>query len=284
MHTPLSQPVQHSTRCIHMFHTDMTRPQKPHLLGLFLSVGLLCIALILLQPTREFMRSSALVTITRPPLTAEDVAIITAVTGGIDQQQLQPSADIFVYDETIEPLPFPRHDVNERLRSKYFKMNTHWEHPEFSAYIWIDGAYTVHPVELRKWMIEQLGSADCAFFKHPERQTIVQESDVITEAVALGMPYLVVRYSGEPMKAQVDSYVAEGLPVDKFFLLNGGLFIRRNLPHVNAAFDHWFIENFKWTIQDQLSLPYILWKHNVTWRVLEGSIWSGPYHSYRGHT
>lgn len=212
-----------------------------------------------------------------------NTAIITAITGGIDQERLQQNAGIFVYDETARRLPFPRHDVNQRLRSKYFKMSTHWLHPEFSSYIWVDGSFTIDSDGLRSWLIAQLGTADCAFFKHPERQSILEEFDAVMHAITKGDEYIRIRYGNESMKAQVDSYIDEGFPVGNFPLLYGGLFIRRNLPYVNAAFDHWLIENLKWTIQDQLSLPYILWKHNLTFKVINGSSSTGPYYSNQGH-
>ena len=219
----------------------------------------------------------------------ETAAIVSAVTGEMDRPQLEPGPGIFVYKEDTGLLPFPRHDLNPRLRAKYFRMSTHWLHPEYSAYIWADGAFQIDdPVALRSFMVDALGSADCAFFKHPDRQTIVQESDAVIGWIAEGCDhwckYLRVRYEHEPMQAQVEAYVGEGFPMDGYPLIATGLFIRRNLPHVNAAFDHWLIENFKWTIQDQLSLPYILWKHNLSSNLINNvSIWSGPFHKHTGH-
>lgn len=76
-----------------------------------------------------------------PQLVSSDIAVVSAVTGQIDRPQLQPGTGIFVYNETIEPLPFPRQDVNQRLRAKYFRMSTHWLLPNYAAYIWVDAAF-----------------------------------------------------------------------------------------------------------------------------------------------
>lgn len=220
-----------------------------------------------------------------PRLTSSEVAIVSAVTGQIDRRpQLQPGTGIFVYNETIEPLPFPRQDVNQRLRAKYFRMSTHWLLPDYAAYIWIDAAFHISDIDaLQVFMVNALGSADCAFFGHPDRQTIAEELKDVETAIANGFEYLRVRYGDEPMRAQVDAYIAEGFPMDKYPLIASGMFIRRNVPHVNAAFDHWLIENFKWTIQDQLSFPYILWKHNLTLNIIDGNIWSEAFHKHTGH-
>lgn len=111
----------------------------------------------------------------------------------------------------------------------------------------------------------------------------MEELEDVETAIANGFEYLRVRYGDESMRAQIDAYIDEGFPIDEYPLIASGMFIRRNAPHVNAAFDHWLIENFKWTIQDQLSLPYILWKHNLTFNMINGSIWSGAFYKHTGH-
>lgn len=220
----------------------------------------------------------------RPHLQGEETVIISAVMGTIDRLQIQAGHGVLVFDELREPLPFPRRDVNQRLRAKYFKMSTHWLNSNFSAYIWVDGSFSIEPAGLRAFMARQLASADCAFFLHPTRRTILQELEYVKEQIAEGSKYLLVRYGNESMDKQVDAYVDDGFPVGDYPLLGGGLFIRRNTPRVNAAFDHWLIENLKWTIQDQLSLPYILWKHNLTYNIINGHLLSGPYHNHTKHT
>jgi hypothetical protein len=263
---------------------------------IYLAVVLLSVALFAPLPTWQLSTrvqdSHLLIPIPKQPLheepllNASSTLIVTAITGGIDRtskEQLQQRQGMVVYHETKKKLPFPRHDINERLRSKYFKMSTHWLHPNFAVYIWVDGKFTIDAEELRSWLVEELGSADCAFFKHPRRSSIVQEYKFVVNRSASGDKYMKVRYDNEPMKAQVDAYIAEGFPTEERMLLSGGLFVRRNSPRVNAAFDHWFIENVKWTIQDQLSLPYILWKHNLTYKMINGNVRSGPHHKCNGH-
>lgn len=216
-------------------------------------------------------------------LNPSNVAIVTAVTGSIDNIPGTDLANRIIYDETHRPLLYPRRDLNQRLRSKYFKMCTHWLHPKFSSYIWADGTFTIK-AGIVEWLIAKLGDADCAFFKHPHRSTIKQESDFVLDKIKHGDAYLKIRYGNESMAEQVDAYVADGFPLNLTALLAGGLFIRRNSEKVNAAFDHWFVENVKWTIQDQLSLPYILWKHNLTVVRMDGSLlFAGPYHKHGPH-
>lgn len=200
--------------------------------------------------------------------------LVTANIGGIDSTR--PSIqNMFQYSSFPSKLP-------PRLQSKYYKMCTHWLHPEYDAYVWIDSSFEVRE-GLIEWMIEQMGDADCAFFSHLHRNSIVDECNFVEQQMQAGNPYLVARYADQPMKAQVQSYLKDGFNPE-FGLYGGGLFIRKNTPKVNHAFDHWYIENTKWTIQDQLSLPYILWKHELKFKVLDKNLlYSGPFHRFINH-
>jgi hypothetical protein len=161
-------------------------------------------------------------------------------------------------------------------------MLTHMLHPNYTALVWADGAFQLQPGFV-EWMIGHLGDADAAFFSHPDRTNIIDEMEFVYKGLA-DVPYLKVRYTGEPMREQVQAYVQDGLKVKNAPLISAGLFIRRNSDKVNRAFDHWYIENTKWSIQDQLSLPYIIWKHSLRVNHIPGNLLlKGPFHSYGGH-
>lgn len=160
-------------------------------------------------------------------------------------------------------------------------MLTHTLHPNYTALIWADGAFQLQPGFV-EWMIGHLGDADAAFFLHPDRTTITDEMEYVYST--LETPYVKVRYSGEPMREQVQSYLHDGLVAKDAPLLAGGLFIRRNNDKVNRAFDHWYIENTKWSIQDQLSLPYVIQKHSLQVNHIPGNLlFKGPFHVHVGH-
>lgn len=161
-------------------------------------------------------------------------------------------------------------------------MCTHMLHSNYTAYIWADGSFALQPGFV-KWMLEHLGDADAVFFRHPERSTIVEEMEFVysgmSQAGAIGN-YLRARYRSEPMREQVQSYLQEGPAPEAMPLISSGLFLRRNTNRVNRAFEQWYIENTKWSIQDQLSLPYIIWKSGLRVNYIPGNlIYKGPYHN-----
>ena len=59
--------------------------------------------------------------------------LITANTGNIDLPK-SSIKNMFQYSD------FPS-KLSSRLQSKYFKMCTHWLHPDYDAYVWIDSSF-----------------------------------------------------------------------------------------------------------------------------------------------
>ena len=144
---------------------------------------------------------------------------------------------MIIYDDSSL---FPYPNLTPRLKSKYFKMCTHSIHSS-SFFIWSDTSIILKE-GIIDWLINRLGGFDALFFKHSEE------------------------FINNP--EQVKDYLDNGFD-DQIGLIDCGLFIRRNKPNVNNAFNEWFIEQVKWSMQDQLSLPYILWKHQIQFKLIE---------------
>lgn len=205
--------------------------------------------------------------------------IITSITNNIDSIKNSGIPNIEIYTDSSL---FPRKDLHPRLQSKYFKMCGHSLFPDKKYIIWVDGSVQITQ-EIVYWLIEFMGNTDCAFIQHHARNRVIDELTHVEDEMKNGNKYLLDRYQHEPMRSQVESYIKEDFVDDK--LLFGAIFIRKNDPKVNVAFDNWFIENVKWSIQDQLSLPYIIWKYQLSVSIIPASFyWGGPYHKYIGHS
>lgn len=207
------------------------------------------------------------------------MAIIRAIIGNIDKYEGHELPNEFRYTE--ENALRPRSDLNARLKSKYFKMCQHEIKPNAQAFIWADGSYQIYE-GITEWFLQELGSADAVFIRHPFLSSAREEMEFVEKGIQNGDPYLVTRYTNERISQQYACYKELGFP--DTFLVCGGLFIRKNTPKVNNAFDDWFLENVKWTIEDQISLPYIIWKHKLDIKIIDSNFMlSGPYHKYVGH-
>ena len=111
---------------------------------------------------------------------------------------------------------------------------------------------------------------DVALFRHPERDNIDDEAQV-----SLTM----LKYVGLPLLEQVENYRTRGLPNDAG-LWAGGVIVRQHGPNRVCFEDDWWHENVTWSFQDQLSLPYVLWKHNVHPGVISGSVYKTAFHTW----
>lgn len=190
---------------------------------------------------------------------------------------------------TSKELPPRPAAMDVRLQSKIPRM-LGWElFPGADYYIWLDDYFTFVRPDAVRWMIEQLGSAsgsggggcfqgdrgDVAFFAHPDRHTIDDECRFIEDGMRRGDKYLLERYKGEPLRAQVDAYLRDQHRDDALYM--SGAFIYRNNRQTQEALTDWFTQCCRWTQMCQLSLPYVLQRHGLRVKVLPGNAYNTPY-------
>jgi glycosyltransferase involved in cell wall biosynthesis len=163
--------------------------------------------------------------------------------------------------------PYPR---PSRLAAKFYKMTPGMlDLADGDIVVWIDASITVtNPQRFVSACLEALKGHDIAFFRHPERDNIYDEA---RESAALP------KYADLPFVAQVETYRAEGLP-DNHQLYAGGVVVRR-IGKTEPLDEMWWGENKTRSIQDQLSLPYVLWKLGVTPGVIPGSVYGTDFHT-----
>lgn len=140
----------------------------------------------------------------------------------------------------VEPKP------DQKLFSRELKLLVHkWI--DADLYIYMDANYEIK---------HDLGGLISTCFwggftavRHPTRGCITQEADKIVE---LG------KSPERRVAKQVEQYKSEGMP-DLFGLFANGFFIRDQ--SFNRFFELWYQELEKHCYRDQLSLPYLIWKH-----------------------
>lgn len=218
-----------------------------------------------------------------------DIAIITANLGSIDRQRSHEPQDvsrgdsidvIYFNDSNSPPRPL---SVAPRMQAKAHKM-LGWEYaPDADLIIWLDSAYRIKSPGFVRWMISRLGPADCCFMPHPDRKTIREEAQFMAERMAAGDRYLIDRYQGEPFREQVAHYLADPTFDPAARLISAGCFIYRANWRVIAMMRHWLAECVRWTVQDQLSLPYVLHAARVSTSWLDSGVFDCPHLEYVGH-
>ena len=180
-----------------------------------------------------------------------------------------------------ENFPSRKNSLHPRLLGKIPKMLA-WElYPDYDYYIWIDGSFTFKNQDSAVWFIDHLDKYDAAFYKHPHRNTVKSELDFVVSGVEGGNGYLIERYEGEDMTTQVTEYLNDKTFKDDT-LIAAGAFVYSKKIIENKDYNimkEWFYHNCIWSVQDQLSLPYLLHKFGIRYKLLEGNVYSNTYTS-----
>ena len=211
------------------------------------------------------------------------IAIYTAIFGGYDrlnEQPALPGVDFFCFTDEREArserwrveVREPPHE-HPRLAAKWFKMNPHRLFADYRHTIWIDGNVKISTESFADEVLACVSESGLALFRHPDRDNVFDEARFSSE-----MP----KYEGLPVLEQVDHYRAQGFDASGLYAC--GILVRDNASEkIRQLNDDWMHENTRWTYQDQLSLPFLLWKHGIEPGVIPYDLWDNPLFTLAGH-
>ena len=169
--------------------------------------------------------------------------------------------------------------MHPRLRAKMPKMLQWSDFPGYDYYIWVDSKLRIDNPKAAESLVEACSGKDACFFRHSARKSIRLELEHVIDHLNNGSQYIIDRYAGEDMAGQVSSYLADSNFVDHS-LFECGAFVYSSRvvqnPDLNL-FKEWFYHNCIWSVQDQLSLPYLLQKFGVNYGILEGTVYKNNY-------
>ncbi len=199
------------------------------------------------------------------------IAVISANLGGIDKplehEEQSINCDYFTYDDENFP---PRISMTPRLQAKLPKMFAWQMNPGYEFYIWLDSNLRFSSRDSIAYLYSALSYNDVLVLKHPRRDTVYWEyrynwRGLHSKATS---NYLTSRYTGELLDEQYE--VIKNDPDYKDDLMvNGGIFMYRNTPEVQAMLKEWWYHVSRYLVMDQLSWPYVLKKSGLPIKVLE---------------
>lgn len=197
------------------------------------------------------------------------VAIVTANIGAIDEIKGIPRQTIPVdyYCYFDNNLPFPLPNLNNRLKSKYVKIQTHRFLEQYDAYIWIDGRVEITADVFCEEIIKQLGDDDVAIFPHPERKSVWGEHHHIAGSMREGNDYLISRYGDQAMQYEYDFYKHENVLDQPLYACT--IFARKNNQKTNEAFNEWWRRCIEFSYFDQTMFSYVAMKENLNVKTLD---------------
>jgi hypothetical protein len=203
--------------------------------------------------------------------------VITANVSGISSNtfvpQNVPNVDFVKLDDSNYTTRTK--SMHPRLQGKIPKMLA-WElYPDYDYYLWVDNTFSFKNADSVEWYLNQLENKDAAFYIHSTRKSIKDEVYHVSEGIKEGNNYLLDRYKNENVEEQVATYLKDPNYNDNI-LFSAGVFIySANLVKnkENNVMKEWFYQNCIWSIEDQLSLPYVLQKHNINYNIINENIY-----------
>ncbi len=216
------------------------------------------------------------------PLALGRVAVISAIFGGRDEPLPVPPGDVaehilFTDGPGADGWEVRRVEASTDPRMAARKIKTlALESTDANIVVWVDGRIRVTGKPLRPLLRRALQDSDIAGYPHPWRKTIASEA---AECHKLGLA------PAPALRAQVAAYTADGY-ADDGGLWNTMVLARRNTPTMRELGRAWWDEISRHTARDQISLPYLLWKHGIRAGLLGGDVYrngSNPYFQRGSH-
>lgn len=203
------------------------------------------------------------------------IAVVTALFGAYDPLSAAPCGfddAVLVTDDAANAAEGwrvhlePARD-DPRLASKRPKMNP-WLYTDCDAAIFMDASIEVTSDRLREWVEPILTAHDLVLWSHPEGRTCLhQEAEVCQD-----WP----KYAPYDIRGQVKHYDAEGMP-HNWGLFACGLIGWRFTPEAKRFGSLWLQEQHDWSIQDQVSLPFLLWREGKAFGIWPANQYQNPF-------
>tara|TARA_R110000824_G_C15162020_1_gene671976 strand:+ start:125 stop:1537 length:1413 start_codon:yes stop_codon:yes gene_type:complete len=181
-----------------------------------------------------------------------------------------------VTDETETSRPLA---MNPRLCAKMPKMLAWEDNPGYDYYIWMDSNQSLTDPTAIERMVDQCIDTDACFFKHSARSSVQQEVEFVLEQMVNGDQYILDRYEGEKMEEQLNHYLQHEDWNDNL-LIECTVFIYSKDIVQNREYNlmkEWFYHNCIWSVQDQISLPYLLNIFKTKYKIWNKNVWDNDY-------
>ncbi len=198
--------------------------------------------------------------------TKHSVAVYTSIFGGYDvlKEPLYISENCDYYAITDQDIPegsvWKKIDVSKiegfdtfdnYHKSKYCKMFPHILFTEYEYSVWVDG--NVQIVADLIPLVDRLDYNVMATFENPKHDCIYTEA---TFNICQNNAKM------DEINRQVRAYEEEGFP-KKFGMRECSIIIRKHSDmELQQMMMQWWEQVNKYTMRDQISLPYVIWKNN----------------------
>ena len=160
--------------------------------------------------------------------------------------------------------------MHPRLKSKIPKM-LEWRFIESDWYVWIDSSLKLKDTfpDIAAHILKVAGNNPLVIFPHSAGSSIREEAQRVLLSMENEHEYLIRRYSGEPILEQLIHYYGDPDFVDNQLFATGFFAYHRSAA---PLLQEWFNHTATWSLQCQISFPYVLQKSDLGFSLFEGII------------
>jgi hypothetical protein len=195
-------------------------------------------------------------------LDAHKILVVTASSIDDPVNHVEQTAKPDFYRAELTPRLPPR------LEAKIPKMFAWQKKPGYDFYLWLDGNISLARPDAIEYLLREIEGHDIVVIRHHRRPNIRQEVRYLRKGLREQSIYLISRYKDELWKEQYDEICRDRDYVDDLLVI-GGIFLYRNTPQVQAMLKEWFYHVSRYSVQDQISFPYVLKKSGIRIKVLD---------------
>lgn len=159
---------------------------------------------------------------------------------------------------------YPRHDLNPRMRAKFFKLMP-WEHEILSQYdywIYVDSCVKIKRPDFCEWLLSELKDQKIALTPHQFRNNIADEGIACILARDKAGRFTEENLIENQMYEYLGKFHQSRAP--KMGLWWCGIIVRKNTKAIKQLGREWFLECIKWSARDQLSFPVVRERLDIT--------------------
>lgn len=207
------------------------------------------------------------------------VSVLTSIYGGYDQpvpliRQAGVSQYLLVTDEKVNCPPWttvlrPDIEVEPRYAAKRPKYQP-FNYVDTDFAVWLDGRVEPLTPQFVQWLLEQLGDADIALYKHPMRSSILEEAEGALREDA-DRP---AKYTDRDLIGQAKHYLDQpGFVDDKLWQTT--FYVARNNDRTKELGRLWQQEQDRYPdcLLDQIPFSWCVHESGVKVADLPGGFW-----------
>jgi hypothetical protein len=209
------------------------------------------------------------------------IAILSANLGHFDpdvpnvKQDLSSDVEVTYHQYTDKDFP-PIAGLTPRMQYRIPKMFG-WEmFPGYDLYLWIDGSLHIKNPDTITWYLKMIENTEIVLFKHPHRHTVDEEVRYIDWKLDIRNMYIARRYQNGLHKENLEMMKKDPKFVDNT-LYASTVFMYRNIPRVQEMMKTWWYLQSRYWSCDQVSLPYALFKHEISVYRINAHVFKNDY-------